>query len=337
MDGLLESVVKFSNYITARLIVAGTVFYVLAGFLHLGNPTDGLLPNLELVQSIIENYQAIFDILGVSDFALLLIFFLFLTTIHITYLAFDRIGHYIPPAIIALPGWEAIEDLTHGAFNILREARGVEHSDAENQRLFEFRRKLEKIDEANEAAYRDELANTNAAFRISKSMMVFAVLAWLFAAIRSDYQGDATLLLIIFLFALAVFVITMVAITRAHYERIDELRTEVTHQFLGFTSIWAPAEYQQRMVEACVPTGVLKPTSFKVLMPVYGTLDVFLKDMRRIGDAALVPSSAFMPVQAAPAPTQTHQNPLPANDTSSAADSLEQPAPKPRKSRKKRK
>ena len=39
---------------------------------------------------VVQNYQTIFDVLGVSDFALLLIFFLFLTTIHLLYVAFKR-------------------------------------------------------------------------------------------------------------------------------------------------------------------------------------------------------------------------------------------------------
>lgn len=293
MDGLLESVVKFSNYITARLIVAGTFFYVMAGFLHLGNPADGLLPNLELVREIIENYQAIFDILGVSDFALLLIFFLFLTAIHITYLAFDRIGHYIPPAIIPLPGWDAIEDMAGSAFDILRHARGEEHTDAENQRLFEFRRKLEAIDAANEKKHEDELAAVNTAFRISKSFILFSVLAMIWALLSQDYSGDAMLLPVILGLSVMVALIATLAINRAHHERIEDLRTEVTQQLLGFTSIWCPPEYQAQMQAACAPSGELKPTRFEVLMPVYGTLNAFLVDMKAWrGGSSLDPDAA---------------------------------------------
>ncbi|MCB1518516.1 MAG: hypothetical protein KDJ19_12975 [Hyphomicrobiaceae bacterium] len=323
VEGLLQNVIRFSNYMTARLLVAGVFFYVMAGFVHLGDPAEGILPNLDLLKSIIENYQSIFDILGVSDFALVLIVFLFITAIHITYIGFDRIGYYIPPAIVPLPGWDAIEDLTQSAFDILREARGEEHTDAENQRLFEFRRKLENIDERNEDKHREELQSTNAAFRISKSMMVFALIAWLVALIGRDYQGDASLLLVIFLFAAAIFIITMIAINRAHYERIDDLRTEVIQQLLGFTSIWAPAEYQARMAAACVPSRNLKPTSFKVLMPVYGTFDAFARDMKRLGDAALTPANTNIPAPAAPlmqsaptlavTPEHSSQTPKPKN------------------------
>ncbi len=292
MDGLLESVVKFSNYITARLIVAGAVFYVLAGFFNLGNPAEGLLPNLELIQSIIQNYQAIFDILGVSDFALLLIFFLFLTAIHITFVAFDRIGHYIPPAIIPLPGWDAIEDMAGSAFDILRRARGRAHSEAENQRLFEFRRKLEAIDAANEKKHLEEVTAINTAFRISKTFIVFTLLTMLWALVSQDYTGDAMLLFVILGAAVATALITTLAINRAHYERINDLRTEVTQQLLGFTSIWCPSEYQAEMQAACAPSGDLKPTRFEVLMPVYGTLGALVNDVKRIRNGQPQPSAA---------------------------------------------
>ncbi len=279
MDGLLESVVKFSNYITARLVVAGTFFYVMAGFLHLGNPAEGLLPNIDLVQSIAQNYETIFNILGVSEFAMLLIFFLFLTAIHITYAAFDRVGHYIPPAIVPLPGWDAIEDMFRPAFDLLREARGEEHTDEENQRLFEFRRKLEAIDTENEARHEAQLAAVNAAFRISKSFVVFSILAWLWALVSGDYTGDPLMLLAITAVALGCVFITTLAISRENHERIEELRTEVSHQLIGFTSIWCPAEYMDRVNATLAAETVLRPTQFKVLMPVYGTLDAFLSDI----------------------------------------------------------
>ena len=60
-----------------------------------------------------------FLILLITDLFKLLIFFLFITAIHLTYVAFERVGDYIPPAIIPLPSWTAIEDLTKASFDIL--------------------------------------------------------------------------------------------------------------------------------------------------------------------------------------------------------------------------
>lgn len=281
-EGLLQSVIRFSNFMTSRLVVSGLFFYVMAGFTDIGSSSEGILPNLDLMNNVVENYQNIFNILGVSEFALLLIFFIFVTAIHLTYVLFERIGGYIPPAIVPLSGWKAIEDLTTPTFAILREARGEEHTDEENQRLFEFSRKLQSIDEANERKYRDELAATYAAFNVSKSFIVFAVGAWLWALISGRYSGDPIFLLIILSLAIATAAITTLAIYREHYARIEGLRTEVTHQLLGFASIWLPAEYQKRIEEACVPSVDLKPASFEVLMPVYGTLDAFLIDLRKL-------------------------------------------------------
>lgn len=281
VEGLLQSVIRFSNFMTARLIVSGVFFYVMAGFTDIGSTTAGFLPDLELVNRIIENYQTIFDILGVSDFALLLIFFIFLTAIHITYVAFDKIGHYIPPAIVPLPGWSAIDDLTGSTFDILRDARGEEHTEEENQRLFEFARKLEGINEANEERHREEISAITAAFRVSKTFIVFSTVAFLYAVVSGGYTGDKRLLLIILVSALAVAGYTTLAIIRSHHFRIEELRSEVIHQLLGFAGIWLPAEHQKKVAAACVPSRDLKPASFEIMMPVYGTLDVFLNDWRK--------------------------------------------------------
>ena len=69
---------------TSRLLVAGVAFYVLAGFVPIGNASEGFLPSVDLLNGVVQNYQNIFDTLGVSDFAILLILFIFLTTIHLT-------------------------------------------------------------------------------------------------------------------------------------------------------------------------------------------------------------------------------------------------------------
>lgn len=281
VDGLLQSVVRFSNFMTARLIVSGLVFYILSGFTDIGSSTEGLLPNLDLMNNIITNYQNIFDILGVSDFALLLIFFLFITAIHLTYVAFERVGDYIPPAIIPLPSWTAIDDLTRAAFDILRDARGTRHSEEENQRLFEFRRKLEAIDAANELEYKEKLASVYNVFRVSKSLVVFTALAWLWATVSGRYTGDPVFILVALSLAAVTAFYTTIAIYRGHHDRILELRGEVTHQLLGFAAVWLPESHQQRMLDASTQASELRPAHFKVLMPVYGTADAFIADFRK--------------------------------------------------------
>jgi hypothetical protein len=281
VDGLLQSVVRFSNFMTARLIVSGLVFYVLSGFTDIGSNAEGLLPNLDLMNNVVQNYQNIFDILGVSDFALLLIFFLFVTAIHLTYVAFEKVGDYIPPAIVPLPSWTAIEDLTRAAFDILRDARGTRHTEEENQRLFEFRRKLEAIDAANELEYKEKLGGTYNVFRVSKSLMLFMILAWIWATVSGRYTGDPIFILVALSLAAAAALYTTIAIYRGHHDRIQELRGEVTHQLLGFAAVWLPESHQQRMFDASAQISDLRPAHFKVLMPVYGTADAFIADYRK--------------------------------------------------------
>jgi len=279
-DSLLQSVVRFSNFMTSRLVVSGLFFYVLSGFIDVGSASEGFLPNLDLFNNVVENYQNIFSILGVSEFALLLIFFLFLTAIHLTYHAFERVGAYIPPAIVPLSGWQAIEDLTKPTFKVLREARGEEHTDQENQRLYEFSRKLELIDAANEQRYKVELEVANALYNVAKTFVVFALLAYMYAILFGSYTGDPSFLLVILALAVATALITALTIFRGNYERIEELRAQVANQLMSFAVIWTLPQYQAEVTEACENARTLRPASFQILVPIYGTLGAFVDDIR---------------------------------------------------------
>lgn len=280
VDGLLQSVIRLSNFMTSRLIVSGVVFYVASGFTPIGNSTQGFLPDIELVNQVVQNYQTIFDVLGVSDFALLLILFMFLTSIHIIYVVFRRIGEYLPPAIIPLPGWAATDDVTLSAFDILREARGEEHTDEENQRLYEFKKKLKEIEDGIEEKYRVELEGVNAALSISKTFVVFSIGAWIYAVVTGEYAGDTNFLLLILGLSVLTALYTTFAIFRANHLRIADLRQDIIVQFLGFARIWHSDNYQQKIAKACTPSRDLRSAHFAVVVPVYGTLDVFIGDLK---------------------------------------------------------
>lgn len=281
VEGLLQSVIRFSNFMTSRLIVAGVVFYVASGFTDIGSASEGFLPDMELINEVVENYQNIFDVLGVSDFALLLILFVFLTTIHIIYVAFERIGRYIPPAIVPLSGWAAIDDVTRSAFDVLRAARGEEHTDEENQRLYEFKKKLRDIEHEIDARYGGELAGEEAAFHIAKTFILFSLGAWIYAVISGAYTGDRNILLVILTLSVLTALYTAFAMFRINYSRIENLREDVVGQFMGFAHIWASDEHQKSIARACAPSRDLRPATFAVLVPVYGTLDLLLEDWRR--------------------------------------------------------
>ena len=281
VEGLLQNVIRFSNFMTSRLIVSGLVFYVASGFTEVGSASEGFLPDLELLNQVVQNYQTIFDVLGVSDFALLLILFMFLTTIHIIYVVFERIGQYLPPAILPLPGWSAIDEMTLKAFDILGEARGEEHTDEENQRLYEFKKKLREIEQQIEDKYRRELEGINAGFRIAKTFVVFSALAWLYAVASGRYTGDPTFLLIIFGLSILTALYAAFSIFRANHSRILNLQEDVVVQFLGFARIWLTPHYQERIAGVCRRDGHhFKSASFAVVVPIYGTLDALIRDIR---------------------------------------------------------
>lgn len=281
VEALLQGVIRFSNFMTSRLLVAGVVFYIASGFTNIGSATEGFLPNADLLNGVVENYQNIFDVLGVSDFALLLILFVFLTTIHIIYVVFNRLGDYLPPAIVPLSGWEANDDVTLTAFDILREARGEEHTDEENQRLYQFKNKLREIERSIEERYSSEVEGIAAAYRISKAFVVFSIATLAVALIFDNYAGDLNILMAIIGLSVLTALYTAFAIFRSNYERITAIRHDVIVQFLEFSRIWAPQEFQRRIAEACTPSRDLRPAQFAVLVPVFGTLDELIGDVKR--------------------------------------------------------
>ncbi len=281
VEALLQGVIRFSNFMTSRLLVAGVVFYVISGFVPMGNATDGFLPSVDLLNGVVQNYQNIFDTLGVSDFAILLILFIFLTTIHLTYVLFESVGYYLPPAIVPLAGWTAIDDITHKAFETLRVARGEEHTEEENQRLYEFSKKLRGIEVESDERTKAEVQGPLAAFRISKAFVVFSLGVWLYAMWSRHYAGNTTYLLMILLISLVTVAFSALSIFRMNHVRINNLREDVCAEILEFSRIWVDEEHQRRIALDCVPTNKLRPASWTVVVPVFGTLDGLMKDLRR--------------------------------------------------------
>ena len=112
-------------------------------------------------------------------------------------------------------------------------------------------------------------------------LLVFSAVAWIYAVLAGTYSGDLNILAAIVGLSLLTALYTAFAIFRANYERITTLRHDVIVQFLEFSRIWAPPEHQQRISVACTPSRDLMPAHFAVLVPIYGTLDVLMEDMRR--------------------------------------------------------
>lgn len=277
---LLQGVIRFSNFMTSRLLVAGVAFYVLAGFVPIGNATEGFLPSVDLLNGVVQNYQNIFDTLGVSDFAILLILFIFLTTIHLTYVMFESIGYYLPPAIIPLSGWAAIDEITHKGFETLRVARGTEHTEEENQRLYEFSKKIREIEVASAENTDSKVQGSLAAFRISKAFVLVSLGLWIYAEVSDAYLGNPNYLLLIFSIALLTAMLSALSIFRMNHVRINRLREDVSAELLEFSRIWVDEEHQRKIALECVPRGNVKPATWAVIVPVFGTLDALVKDLR---------------------------------------------------------
>ena len=280
VEQFLDGVIRFSNFVTSRLLVSGVVFYVLSGFMDLGSASAGFLPDVGLVNQVVENYQSIFDMLGVSEFALVLILFVFVTTIHVIYIVFEKVGDYLPPAIVPVEGWTAISDVTLKAFQTLRAARGDQHTEGENQRLYEFTKKLKQIERDFDTEYEQRLSGAHATFRIAKTFVVFSVLSWFFAASPADYIGNVRFLLVILAISLVMAFLAALAIFKANRSRLEEVREAVVNEIHEFSEIWVSEMHRRQVLADTATYTPLRPATLTVVVPIYGTLDVFVRDLR---------------------------------------------------------
>ena len=280
VEGLLQCSIWLCNLSLYRLLVAGVVFYVFSGFVPVGNATEGFLPSLDLLNGVVENYQNIFNTLGVSDFAILFILFIFLTTIHLVYVLFESIGYYLPPAIVPASGWAAIDGITHKAFETLRIARGEEHTEEENQRLYEFAKKLRGIEVESDDYTKAKVQGTLATFRISKTFVVFSLTVWIYAELSGVYAGNPNYLLLIFAIALVTVGLSALSIFRMNHIRINRLREDISAELLEFSRIWVGEDHQRKIAMDCVPTDKVKPATWAIVVPVFGTLDALMQDLR---------------------------------------------------------
>lgn len=281
VEQLLQGVIRFSNFMTSRLLVSGVAAYVLSGFIPLGNETEGFLPSIDLVNGVVQNYQNIFDTLGVSDFAILLILFIFLTTIHLIYTTFNAIGRYLPPAILPVSGWVAVERVTAKPFETLRKARGEEETEEENQRLYEFKQRLRAMEKISREAYRERLERRYETFRVAKAFVLLSLLVWVYVMIFGGFSGSPSMLLAIFAIALAVAFLTGFSLLRANQDRIFKLRRSLVAEIIEFSTIWTDQDHQRQVAEDCMGDKELRAASLAVIVPVFGTLDSFRAELRR--------------------------------------------------------
>ncbi len=65
-----------------------------------------------------------------------------------------------------------------------------------------------------------------------------------------------------------------------NHQRINSLREDVAAEILEFSRIWVSEDHQRQIAYDCVPTKQLKPATWAVVVPVFGTLDALVKDLR---------------------------------------------------------
>src|SRR5690606_36161865 len=124
---------------------------------------------------------------------------------------------------------------------------------------YEFKKKLREIEETIEQKYAEETEGMATAYRIAKTFVLFSVGVLVVALVSGKYAGDLNILMAIIGLSILTALYTAFGLFRANFERITAIRHDVIVQFLEFSRIWAPQDYQRRIAEACKPSRDLKP------------------------------------------------------------------------------
>jgi hypothetical protein len=104
---------------------------------------------------------------------------------------------------------------------------------------------------------------------------------WLYAELSSSYAGNPHYLLIVLVIAVTTTAISALSIYRMNLVRITRLRANIIAELLEFSRIWVDEAHQRQIAADCVPKGAMKPATLAVAVPVFGTLDILVKDLRK--------------------------------------------------------
>jgi hypothetical protein len=110
--------------------------------------------------------------------------------------------------------------------------------------------------------------------------VVISLGVWIYAEASGTYAGNKTYLLLIFAIALVTVGLSALSIFRLNHQRVNSLREDVCAELLEFSRIWVDEEHQRKIAKDCVPSGDVKPASWAIVVPVFGTLDALMKDLR---------------------------------------------------------
>lgn len=184
VDKILSAAVRFSNFVTARLIfgfITGLFVLPLFGF-GLGS-ANALFSNLPFFEEALKSYQNTIMALGIDDVAIYLIFFVFITMIHVNYVFCVAIGKAVPISL----NYQSLGNLE---FLIWTDINRVMDGQVTQELRKDIAAAISGISTEIQSLYEDSLSRSLEFFRLAK----FTLLAIICIALFTDEFANGELL-----------------------------------------------------------------------------------------------------------------------------------------------
>ena len=97
IDNLLSSAIKLSSFITTRLLFFLALAVLIAPYFGVTDATSSdIAVSVPILEGLIDQYGRIIDALGIQSVAIYLLFFVFISTLHVCYEAAVLLGSWVP-------------------------------------------------------------------------------------------------------------------------------------------------------------------------------------------------------------------------------------------------
>lgn len=176
VEKILNGAVRFSNFISVRLVFfTGLSLLVFPLLGATSVKTDSLLEAFPLVNSLIVSYGATINALGIESVAVYLIFFVFITVLHLSYSSATTLGAWLPPHL----GTETLRSAER-SFN--REiVTKLKELNIDTEHVSKFSESTVGKHSALEKTLMDRIESTALQFNATKAFFLAAILTLFFA------------------------------------------------------------------------------------------------------------------------------------------------------------
>ncbi|MEM6566626.1 MAG: hypothetical protein AAF665_19400 [Pseudomonadota bacterium] len=175
VEKIIAGAVRFSNFVTVRLMVFSLLgLFFVPAFRVKGIGIENLQAAFPVLEALLKNYKNTVTALGIDDVAIYLIFFVFITLIHITYALSERTGSWLPIDLV-FESAESVERVFHHAA-----ATALKDLGTDAKTTSALSAALYETHEAHENEWKKLLSFRKEIFNVSKFFLLVSLVALFF-------------------------------------------------------------------------------------------------------------------------------------------------------------